>query len=368
MAVVDLTLASPGSPAHRRHACRAWAGGAWPRPPSTTSPARPAAAGPPSTGCSRAARTACIEATVARRGRPVPRDRGGRARAVQTDLEDLLVTGIPPRPATSRSTTRSSSSSPTSPRSSCPSSRSRAWTASTRSSASSSPRTSRPYVGRRRGAPRPPSGWPAHGLLHVVPVGRVRRVRRGFRPSPGAHVTSCPGSSHLRLSRLSTTQGLNHHGNDRGSHRPHRRQRSRGHPRHHQHRRRRGHPRGQGQRRRHLHLGLRAQPAQARTPLREGEDVDVERRDRPAVGDPGRPAGRRARQRRAVRRARRGLRRHRHAVREVGRQGVDRGRRPVAELDAEPVPPRRAGRARSAPRRSSSRCRGSTPSTTPPPR
>ena len=59
---------------------------------------------------------------------------------------------------------------------------------------------------------------------------------------------------------------------------------------------------------------------------------------------------------------------HRHAVREVGRQGVDPVRHRDPELDAVAVHARRAGRARSAPRRSSRRCRGSTPSTTPPPR
>ena len=52
--------------------------------------------------------------------------------------------------------------------------------------------------------------------------------------------------------------------------------------------------------------------------------------------------------------------------REVGRQGVARVRHRGPQLDAQPVPPRRAGRARSAPPRSSRPCRGTTPSCTPP--
>ena len=44
--------------------------------------------------------------------------------------------------------------------------------------------------------------------------------------------------------------------------------------------------------RRHLHLGLReGRPAQARQAVREGQDVAVERRDGPALGDRGRPGG-----------------------------------------------------------------------------
>ena len=100
----------------------------------------------------------------------------------------------------------------------------------------------------------------------------------------------------------------------------------------------------------------------------KAKTVEVERRDRPAVGHRGRPGGGRDGQRRRERRPRRRHRPHRHAVREVGRQGVDRARHRVPELDALPVHARRAGRAASAPPRSSRRCRGSTPSTTRRPR
>ena len=51
---------------------------------------------------------------------------------------------------------------------------------------------------------------------------------------------------------------------------------------------------------------------------------------------------------------------------DVGRPRVDPVRDRGVQLPDEPVPPRRAGRARSAPRRSSRPCRGSTPSTTRP--
>ena len=84
--------------------------------------------------------------------------------------------------------------------------------------------------------------------------------------------------------------------------------------------------------------------ARAQPPLREGQDVDVERRDRPAVGHRGRPGEGRRRQRHGQRRLRRRHRRDRHAARALGRARVARVRRRVPELDAQPVHARRAGR------------------------
>ena len=137
------------------------------------------------------------------------------------------------------------------------------------------------------------------------------------------------------------------------------------------HGRRRDDPRREGQRRRHLHVGLREGRAPgAQQALREGQDaqwngetdlpwdpdVDIEKVVANAPRDPDADPVLVAAQQ------------PRRAARQLGRQGVGRARHRVAELDAEPVHARRAGRAASAPPRSSRRCRGSTPSTTPPPR
>src|SRR5205823_3869610 len=65
--------------------------------------------------------------------------------------------------------------------------------------------------------------------------------------------------------------------------RPRRAQRSRGHPLRQQHRRGCRHPYGRCELRHRLHVGLRAKPSRARQALREGEDVAVERDDRPRL-------------------------------------------------------------------------------------
>ena len=133
----------------------------------------------------------------------------------------------------------------------------------------------------------------------------------------------------LEESRKTMTSNSEHH-------RSRRRQRPRRDPRHHQHRRRRGPARGPRRCRRHLHVGLRAQPSRAGEALREGQDVAVERQ-RPAVGHRRRPGEGRARQPEPERhRSADGPRGH--AVREVGRQGVDPVRRSS----------RRTGRCRSS--------------------
>ena len=116
----------------------------------------------------------------------------------------------------------------------------------------------------------------------------------------------------------------------------------------HQHRRRRGLHAVHAERRRDLHVGLRAQPARARQALREGEDVAVEREtDLPWDTEVDQEKVVLAN---ATANAADGMfgarhRPRRHAVREVGRQGVDPVRRRVAELDAVAVHARRAGRA-----------------------
>ena len=131
----------------------------------------------------------------------------------------------------------------------------------------------------------------------------------------------------------------------RGHHRPPARQRSRRDPGHHQHRRRRHDPRGAGQRRHHLHVGLhQGRPPGPRAALREGQDLPVERRDRPATWsiDVDQEAVVAAN---AVANNRGQTRLQRYLPGEVGRRGVDRVRRAVPELDVEPVHARGAGRA-----------------------
>ena len=138
----------------------------------------------------------------------------------------------------------------------------------------------------------------------------------------------------------------------------------------HQHRRRRGDPRGEGQRRRHLHLGLReGRPAGAQQALREGQDVTVERRDRPAVG---RPRSTREAVAMANADANAGLR---DGIDLTGTPFEKWGDKEWVQIGIEaqnwtpqPVHARRAGRAASARPRSSRPCRGSTPSTTRRPR
>ena len=104
-------------------------------------------------------------------------------------------------------------------------------------------------------------------------------------------------------------------------------------------------PRGGGQLRHPLHLGLRqGGPAQAEPLVREGQDVAVERRDRPGVGHAGRPGGGGHGQRRPRRAARCGHRPERHLPAPLVGQGVAPVRRREPELDAVAVPPRRAGR------------------------
>ena len=126
-------------------------------------------------------------------------------------------------------------------------------------------------------------------------------------------------------------------------------------------------PHGRRQLRRRLHVGLRAQPPAARQALREGEDVAVERHDRPRLVDRRRPGDGRADEltcRPDQRFFGDAVDLERHAVREVEREGVGRARHRVAELDCSRSSCT-ASRARcSAPPASSRPCRGSTPSTT----
>jgi hypothetical protein len=159
-------------------------------------------------------------------------------------------------------------------------------------------------------------------------------------------VVSC-SRSYCRASRSYQEEYSN--GHQRRTHRPGRHQRPGGHPLDHQHRCRRRHPRGSLQLRRDLHVGLReGLPPQAQPPLREGEDVDVERRDRPPLGHRGRSGSRRDGQRHVSRwvHRRHGERAGRHRLCQVGPQGVDPDGRREPELDALAVPARRAGRAR----------------------
>ena len=80
--------------------------------------------------------------------------------------------------------------------------------------------------------------------------------------------------------------------------------------------------------------------------LREGEDVAVERHDRPRLVDRRRPReGRGGAQRRHDHAVPHAPERRRLAGEALRREGVERGRRPDAELAALAVPARRAGRA-----------------------
>ena len=151
--------------------------GASARPRSTTSPARPGSAGPPSTGCSPAARTACVEALRPARGRPaVPA-------SASAELEAARHARGPPRhrhrrrPAGSSPTTRcSSSSSPTSPSSCCPTSPSTGSTAcSTVAAALCRPHLAASSRRPRRGAARRVL---ARAVAHLrLPARRRRRPR-----------------------------------------------------------------------------------------------------------------------------------------------------------------------------------------------
>ena len=123
----------------------------------------------------------------------------------------------------------------------------------------------------------------------------------------------------------------------------------------------------QRERRRDLHVGLRAQSHAAHQALREGEDVAVERHDRPRLVDRGRPG--------EASRSRTCRPDESFFAEAVDLKGTPfekwtekewiQLRHRVAELDALAVHARRAGRAARAPRGSSRPCRGSTPSTTP---
>ncbi len=66
----------------------------WPRPRSTTWPARPGAAGPPSTGSSPVARTAVLGGGRRHRGGPRSSARSALRMGAATDLEDVLVAGM----------------------------------------------------------------------------------------------------------------------------------------------------------------------------------------------------------------------------------------------------------------------------------
>src|SRR5438477_3293148 len=181
-------------------------GGAWPRPRSTTSPARPASAGPRSTGSSPVAATPCSTPSWA------PRSSGSSGRCPAGWRR-------PPRSRTSSSPAstsrggassgilRCSTCSPTSRRSCCRSWRSTASTASCGRSATSPPRTSAsgshpttscgPRIGSRVSSspmsarPPPTSIWPTR------------------RPSAAwSGRSSCPGSS--RPPTESATEGGSH--------------------------------------------------------------------------------------------------------------------------------------------------------------
>ena len=105
-------------------------------------------------------------------------------------------------------------------------------------------------------------------------------------------------------------------------------------------------PRGHRGLRRDLHVGLRAQPARARQALREGEDVAVERGDRPRLVDRRRPREDRPGARRRRHDALPGARRGRGLAGEaLRRQGVAPGLGRDPELAAVAVHARRAGRA-----------------------
>ncbi len=125
----------------------------------------------------------------------------------------------------------------------------------------------------------------------------------------------------------------------------------------------------QGGHRHHVHLGLRADPAGARQAVREGEDLAVERHDRPRLVDGRGPGeGRRRAQRRhdgAVPRAAGGRRLtgRSTSARRSGPRSACRCRTRCSRSSST------ASRARCSARRASSRpFRGSTPSTTRPPR
>ena len=149
----------------------------------------------------------------------------------------------------------------------------------------------------------------------------------------------------------STTPGETLREHDRPRRRDHRTgrgRRPRCHPRDDEHQRERGDARGHRPRRRAVHLGLRAQPAAAHQAVREGQDLAVERRDRPRLVDRSRPGEDRGRvaddhDHRDDRRPR--CRPEGHVAREVDQQGVAAERHRVAELEPQPVHARRAGRA-----------------------
>ena len=107
-------------------------------------------------------------------------------------------------------------------------------------------------------------------------------------------------------------------------------------------------PRRQGQRRRHLHVGLREGRAPgAQQAVREGQDVAVERRDRPAVGHRGRPReGRRRRDQAAIAAGLDADHLRRHAVRASGasKEWLEFGIE-SQNWTLSPVHARRAGRA-----------------------
>ena len=115
-----------------------------------------------------------------------------------------------------------------------------------------------------------------------------------------------------------------------------------------EHRRRRDRPHGEGQRRRHLHVGLREGRAgrrstsSTRRPRTRSGTARPTCRGTPTSTSEARRARERGHQRGGLGA---GLDLTGTPLREVDRQGVDRARHRVAELDAEPVHARRAGRA-----------------------
>ena len=149
----------------------------------------------------------------------------------------------------------------------------------------------------------------------------------------------CRASSGLSLPKGNPDEYQSRHDRSRRDQRP------RSDPVGHEHGRRRRHARGARRPRRDLHVGLRAQPAGARQALREGEDVAVERHDRPRLVDPRRPGAGGAQRHGARRRASSSAtpstsraRRSRSGPRRNG-SARDRG----SELDALAVHARRAG-------------------------
>ena len=175
----------------------------------------------------------------------------------------------------------------------------------------------------------------ARGPATGSPASSVRtpscRIRPSTSPTPLPLAVFSPPSS-FPDSLKAGTDDFSRLLEPRRHHRPRRHQRLRRDPRRHQHRRQRGAARDPCRRRRRLHVELRTQPSRTGEALREGEDVAVERQ-RPPVGHRGRSGRGRPQQPEPERhRPEDGPRRH--AVREVGRQGVAAVRHRVAELDA----------------------------------